>query len=104
MGSTVWHRQRKNAEAAGREDACSGEDRRAQFAEQGRDVAEAYDKGLRQQKADDEAAAAAFDHPLRQISRDANALWSRAESAEVSEVCRLIEAMADYLVEKEERT
>lgn len=61
----------------------------------------AYNQGKAAHTAHLKQKAEAFDHPLRQISRDANALWTRADDSEVCELARLIEGMADYLVEQE---
>jgi hypothetical protein len=101
--STKWGRQRKAATEAGALHADGGPDRRAEFASRGSDVRDAYDSGYQNRRQEMARQADAFDHPLRQISRDANALWTRADSSEVSELARLIEGLADYLVEKEER-
>ena len=101
--TTKWGRMRNAAREAGALHAEGGDDRRAEFASRGSDVRDAYDSGYQNRVQDRARQAEAFDHPLRQISRDANALWTRAESSEVAELARLIEGMADYLVEKEER-
>jgi hypothetical protein len=101
--TTKWGRMRNAAREAGALHAEGGDDRRAEFASRGSDVRDAYDSGYQNRRQEMARQAEAFDHPLRQISRDANALWTRAESSEVAELARLIEGMADYLVEKEER-
>jgi hypothetical protein len=64
----------------------------------------AYNKGFREGQKFQEAEAEqeAFDHPLRQISRDANAIWHRADDSDVCELARLIEALADHLAEQEQ--
>lgn len=41
-------------------------------------------------------------HPLRQISREANSLFDRCESREAAEVAQLVERLADYLLERED--
>lgn len=101
--TTKWGRMRNAAREAGALHAEGGDDRRAEFASRGSDVRDAYDSGYQNRQQEMARQAEAFDHPLRQISRDANALWTRAESSEVAELARLIEGLADYLVEKEER-
>lgn len=100
--STKWGRLRSAAREAGAFHAEGGDDRRAEFASRGSDVRDAYDSGFQNRKQEIARQAEAFDHPLRQISRDANALWSRADDSDVSELASLIERLADYLVEKEE--
>ena len=101
--STKWGRMRNAAREAGADHADGGEDRREEFASRGRDVRDAYDSGYQNRLQERARQAEAFDHPLRQISRDANALWSRADDSDVTELATLIERLADYLVEKEER-
>ena len=104
MASTIWRQQRKAAEEAGREDAESGENNRDRYAVKGRDVMEAYDNGFRERKAEIERQQEALDHPLRQISREADALAYRTDDSDVMELARLVERMADYLADKEDRT
>jgi hypothetical protein len=99
--STKWGRMRNAAREAGAEQADGGDDRRAEFASRGSDVRDAYDSGYNNRVQERAREAEAFDHPLRQISRDANAIWSRTNDSDVSELASLIERMADYLAENE---
>lgn len=97
--STRWSRQRKTATEAGAFHAQGGDDRRGEFASRGADLRDAYDKGFQNEQQDQARRQAQEDHPLRAISRDANALWNRAESSEASELASLIERLADYLIQ-----
>lgn len=97
-----WSKQRNEAREAGAIDAQGGFDRRHEFASRGIDLGLAYKEGYDDQVRRMEEAAERENHPLRQISRDANGLWGRAESSEVCELARLIEQLADYILEKEE--
>lgn len=98
-----WSKQRKAATAAGAYHAQGGDDRRAEFASRGSDLRDAYDKGFQNEQQEQSRREAAALHPLRQISAEANAIWNRAESREVSELASLVERMADYLLEREEQ-
>lgn len=101
--STKWGRMRNAAREAGADHADGGEDRREEFASRGRDVRDAYDSGYQNRLQERARQAEAESHPLRQISREANAIADRAESSDVRELADLVERMADYLIEKEER-
>lgn len=101
--STKWGRMRSAAREAGADHADGGEDRRAEFASRGTDVRDAYDSGYQNRLQERARQAEAESHPLRQISREANAIADRAESSDVRELADLVERMADYLIEKEER-
>lgn len=65
------------------------------------DLLAAYNQGKVAHTAYLKEQAAAFDHPLREISRRADALSSAGESSEARELADLIRDMADYLVNKE---
>lgn len=99
--STVWGRRRKSAREAGAYAAQGGPDRRREFDSLG--VVHAYDEGYQNEidemqvrKDQDDRLA-----PLREISREANMLVLSAQSSESAELARLIERLADYLLEKE---
>ncbi len=102
MTKTIWGRQRKAATEAGAYHAQGGDDRRHEFASRGVDVGLAYQQGYENERRRMEEQAERENHPLRRISREANALWNRAESSDVSELARLVEELADYILEKEE--
>ena len=101
--TTKWGRMRNAAREAGAYHADGGEDRRAEFSSRGTDVRDAYDSGYQNRLQERTRQAEAESHPLRQISREANAIADRAESSDVRELADLVERMADYLIEKEER-
>lgn len=66
------------------------------------DLLSAYNQGKAAHTADLKRRAEAEDHPLRQISREAEALGLASGDAAVNEVASLVERMADYLVEQEQ--
>lgn len=101
--TTKWGRMRNAAREAGADHADGGEDRRAEFASRGSDVRDAYDSGYQNRLQERARQAEAFDHPLRQISREASNLGLASGDSAVNEIASLIERLADYLVEKEER-
>lgn len=101
--TTKWGRMRNAAREAGALHAEGGDDRRAEFASRGSDVRDAYDSGYQNRQQEMARQAEAFDHPLRQISREASNLGLASGDSAVNEIASLIERLADYLVEKEER-
>ena len=97
-----WGRLRKAATEAGAMQADGGDDRRDEFASRGADLRDAYDAGFRNRERERADQQEAFDHPVRQISREANALYDRTEDSDVRELCNLVERLADYITEKED--
>lgn len=100
---TKWGRQRKAATEAGMLHADGGEDRRAYFASLGADVRDAYDKGYQNHEQDLARRAAAEQHPLRRISREAEALHGRADTVQLGDLALMVSQLADYILEREER-
>lgn len=98
-----WGNLRKQATEAGACHADGGDDRRSEFASKGRDLLLAYDTGYQNQQRSAKEAAEAFDHPFRQIERDANSLYMNTESSDVEQLARLIERLAQQCAEENER-
>ena len=99
--STIWGRRRKQARQAGAYAAQGGPDRRREFDSLG--VVHAYDEGYQNEidemqvrKDQDDRLA-----PLREISRDANTIYDTSDDSDIMALARLIERLADYLLEKE---
>lgn len=101
--TTKWGRMRNAAREAGADHADGAEDRRAEFASRGSDVRDAYDSGYQNRLQERARQAEAENHPLRQISREASNLGLASGDSAVNEIASLIERLADYLIEKEER-
>lgn len=97
-----WSKLRKNATEAGAFHADGGDDRRDEFASRGTDLRDAYDKGFQNRERERAEQEKAESHPLRQISREANALYDRTEDSDCRDLANLVERLADYIVEKEE--
>lgn len=85
--TTKWGRMRKAATEAGREHAHGGPDRRAEFASWGADVRDAYDSGKRNAE--------------RNIRDEAKKIWTEASARDVAALARVVEELAEYLMEKE---
>lgn len=103
--ATLWQRRRKAAREAGAYHADGGPDTRAHHASHGTDCADAYDDAFADRRREREAniarEIAVRDHPLTAIKREADALAYRADSEEVTELARLVERLAEYIMEKE---
>lgn len=103
MGGTLWQRRRKAAREAGAYHADGGPDTRAHHASLGQDCAEAYDDAFADRRRDRENEIARHNHPLRQLINEADALAFSAESEEVTQLARLVERLAQYMLDKEEQ-
>lgn len=110
--ATLWQRRRKAAREAGAYHADSGFDTRAHHARFGQDCADAYDDAYadRRREREEQIAReeeqiareiALRDHPAT-ISREASALSYRTNDSSVMELARLVERLADYIIEKEQ--
>lgn len=103
--ATKWGRQRKAAREAGEYHADGGEDTRAFHASRGTDCAEAYADAYADRMAYHErnmlAERERVNHPLTNLAMRAEALAYRGETPEVAELARMIEELAQYIVEKE---
>lgn len=97
-----WGKQRNAAREAGAYHAQGGPDRRHEFASRGVDLGLAYKAGYDNEVRRMEEAAERENHPLRRIIREANILWNGASLSEVAELARLVEELAQYMLEKEE--
>lgn len=104
--ATLWQRRRKAAREAGAYHADGGPDTRAHHAALGQDCADAYDDAFADRKRDREEQVAREiairDHPLTTIKREADALYQRTDNSDVAELARLVESLADYILEKEQ--
>ena len=103
MSGTLWQRRRKAAREAGAYHADGGPDTRAHHASLGSDCAEAYDDAFADRRRDRENEIARHNHPLRQLVNEADALAFSAESEEVTHLARLVERLAQYMLDKEEQ-
>lgn len=103
--ATIWQRRRKAAREAGAYHADGGFDTRAHHARFGQDCADAYDDAYadRRREREEQIAReiALRDHPAT-ISREASALSYRTDDSSVMELARLVERLADYIIEKEQ--
>lgn len=97
-----WSRQRSAAREAGAYYAQGGPDRRHEFASRGTDLGLAYQQGYDNERRRMEEQDERDNHPLRQISREANRLVETVESSEARQLAELVERLADYILEKEE--
>lgn len=100
--ATLWQRRRKAAREAGAYHAEGGPDTRAHHAALGQDCADAYDDAYKDSVRFREEQAAAANHPLTTIKREADALYWRSNDGDVMGLARLIESLADYILEKEQ--
>lgn len=101
MGSSRNRDRRRKAYEDGVLEADGGVCNRHKYVHD-TDLLSAYNQGKAAHTADLKEQAERHDHPLRQISREANALYDRTEDSDVRELCNLVERLADYLVEQEQ--
>ena len=101
--TTKWGRLRKVATEAGRDHAHGGPDRRAEFASRGTDVRDAYDSGKRNAEREMQEQAEQDERllPLRNIRDEAKKIWTEANARDVAALARVVEELAEYLMEKE---
>lgn len=100
--TSIWATWRKQARDAGALHAQGGPDRRREFAEKSHDAAQAYEAGYTEEIADQQRRDEYDNHPLRQISREANRLVETIGGDEPRQLAELVERLADYMLEKEE--
>jgi len=101
--TSIWGKRRRAAREAGQYHAQGGPDTRAAWTE--KHCAEAYAAGYDEQmeyfNQQQTRQTAIRDHPLTQIKHEADALAYRSDNSEVTELARLIERMAEYIMEQE---